>query len=119
MKIRKPWSLPESDIYTHVYDAISATIPDQSLSLRQMIMQFAFIGNERLEELVNRGFDGDEDDDDILGVDIGSLDFAEIHDRMIELEEIRQYALAVHAPAKLSHEDTHDNESATDEDKSE
>lgn len=115
MKIRKPWSLPESDIYTHVYDPISATIPDQSLSLRDMMLQFAYIGTERLEDIVNRGYDGDEDDDEILGVDVGALDFAEVHDRMTELESSRQYRLAVHAPAPAPSESAVENKSAIEE----
>lgn len=78
--------IPMSDVVTPVYDAVSKTIPDQSLSLRDMLLQFAYISGEKLSEIVNRGFNGDEDDDDILGVDVGALDFAEIHDRLMDLQ---------------------------------
>lgn len=78
--------IPYEEVVTHVYDAISKTIPDQSLGLRDMLMQFAYLDGRKLEEIVNRGYDGDEDDEDILGVDAGALDFAELHDRLIDLQ---------------------------------
>lgn len=88
--------IPIEVAQTKVYDAVSAFVPDQSLSLRQIMMQFAYIGNDKLQEIVNRGFDGDEDED-ILGVDVGALDFAEVHDRMVDmLESQRNSARAVH-----------------------
>lgn len=92
------WIDPEK-VLTKVTDHISATIPDQTIPLRDMILKFAYIGSERIEEIVNRGFDGDEDDDDILGVDVGALDYAEVHDRMHELIQARaNSARVVHAP---------------------
>lgn len=73
------------DAKTPVFDNVSKTVPDQSLSLRDMLLQFAYLDGRKLEEIVNRGFDGDEDDEDMLGVDAAALDFAELHDRLIEL----------------------------------
>lgn len=78
-----------------MYDAVSAFIPDQSLSLREMMMQFAYIGTEKLQEIVNRGFDGDEDDD-IIGVDVGALDYSEVHDRMLDMMNDYNSARALH-----------------------
>lgn len=80
---------------THVYDAVSAFVPDQSLSLREMMMQFAYIGSDKLQEIVNRGYDGDEDDD-LIGVDVGALDFSEVHDRMLDMMSDYNSARAVH-----------------------
>lgn len=90
--------IPWEDVVTPVYDAVSCAIPDQSLSLREMMMRFAYIGNERLSEIINRGYDGDEDDD-LLGVDVSALDFAEVHDRIMELRGKDQtFARSAHAP---------------------
>lgn len=47
-------------------------------------MQFSYLGEDKLSEIVNRGFDGDEDDG-LLGVDVSQLDFSEVHDRMVEM----------------------------------
>lgn len=91
------WIDPDKAL-TKVTDHISATIPDQTIPLRDMILKFAYIGSDRVEEIINRGFYGDEDDDDILGVDVGALDYAEIHDRMTELLDMRaNSARVVHA----------------------
>lgn len=93
------FAVPEEESVTKVFDHVSATIPDQTIPLRDMIMKFAYIGSERVEEIVNRGFYGDEDDEDILGVDVGALDFAEIHDRIRTLETaLQNRAKIVHAP---------------------
>lgn len=83
------------EVETPVYDNVGAFVPEQSLSLRQIMMQFAYIGNDKLQEIVNRGFDGDEDDD-LLGVDVGALDFAEVHDRMVEMLGNKPAARVVH-----------------------
>lgn len=97
--VRKAFNfLPEEETVTHVYDAVSATIPDQSLTLRELLMKFAYIGEDRLQELVNRGWD--DEDDDVLGVDVGSLDFAEVHDRVIELVQKQRDLRALHAPVE-------------------
>lgn len=92
-------NIPREDIVTPVFDKVSCTIPDQTLSLREMMLQFAYIGNDRLEDIINRGFDGDEDNDDILGVDAGALDYAEIHDRVLHLQEKQAFSRNLHQPA--------------------
>lgn len=98
--------IPIEDVYTHVYDAVSATIPDQTLSLRDILMKYSYIGTEKLEEIVNRGFDGDEDDD-MIGVDIGALDLAEVHDRMLELQAVQNSLRSVHVePAEDTQPET-------------
>lgn len=84
-----------SEVETPVIDSVSATIPDQTLSLRELLMKFSYIGTEKLEEIVNRGFDGDEDDD-LLGVDVGSLDLAEVHDRILYLQAEQNNVRSVH-----------------------
>ena len=91
--------IPHDDAVTHVYDAVSKTIPDQTLGLRDMLLQFAYIGTEKLSEIVNRGFDGDEDSD-LLGVDAGSLDYAEIHDRMLSMSRPARPVSAAPAPTQ-------------------
>lgn len=97
MKVKKQFQpMTDEQMCTRVFDDVSATIPDQSISLREMMMKFAYIGSERLEEIVNRGFDGDEDED-ILGVDVGALDFSEVHDRMVEMQA-NSSRRVVHAP---------------------
>ena len=83
-------------VVTSVYDCRSAFVPDQSLSLRELMTQFGFLGAERMSEIINRGFDGDEDDD-LLGVDVGALDYSEVHDRMLELMSSQKTTRAVHA----------------------
>lgn len=84
------------EVVTHVYDARSAFVPDQSLSLREMMLQFGFLGAERMQEVINRGFDGDEDED-LLGYDVGALDFSEVHDRMLDLMAIQSATRSIHA----------------------
>lgn len=84
--MRKGFSfISREDAVTPVRDHVSKTIPEQALGLRQMLMEFAYLGTEKLSEIVNRGYDGDEDDPNILGVDVGALDFAEVHDRWLDL----------------------------------
>lgn len=68
---------------TPVYDAVSMFVPDLSLSLPQIMAQFAYIGSERLSEVVNRGYNGDEDSDGD-GTTLQDLDFAEVHDRLMD-----------------------------------
>lgn len=69
-----------NEVVTPVLDHVSKFVPDQSLSLEQIMAEFAYIGNDKISEIVNRGYDGDEDSDN-LGVPANSLDFAELHDR--------------------------------------
>ena len=91
-------SCPPEDAETVVFDSVSAFIPDQALSLRDMMLQFAYIGSERMEDIVNRGFIGDEDDDN-GGYMPGALDFAEIHDRLLDDSLLVSSAgRVVHAP---------------------
>lgn len=100
------FAVPEEETLTIVHDHVSATIPDQTISLRDMIMKFAYLGTDKVEEIVNRGFYGDEDDDDILGVDVGALDYAEIHDRIINLETaFANRRKVVHAPSPVQEVD--------------
>lgn len=95
-------SCPPESAETPVFDSVSAFVPDQSLSLRDMMLQFAYIGSERMEEILNRGFIGDEDDDN-GGYMPGALDFAEIHDRLIQdAEVISSAGRVVHAPQPQS-----------------
>lgn len=99
MKVRKAFQFIEDEqSCTKIFDHVSATIPDQSISLRQMMMEFAYIGDDRLRDILERGWYEDEDDDDILGVDVGALDFAEVHDRALELMVLQKKTRAVHAP---------------------
>lgn len=83
--MRKGFFINRDCVATKVSDHVGKFVPEQCLSLREMLMQFAYISGEKVEEIVNRGFDGDEDDD-LLGVDVGALDFAEIHDRALYLQ---------------------------------
>lgn len=99
------------DVVTPIYDTVSATIPDQSLSLRELMLQFAYIGNDRLEDIVNRGFDGDEDDD-LLGVDVGALDLAEVHDRVLYMQEQKVFSRNLHQPLQEQVEEVAVEESA-------
>lgn len=98
--MRKGFFIKQEDVFTKVTDHVGQFVPDQSLSLRDMLLQFAYISGEKVEEIVNRGFDGDEDDD-VLGVDVGALDYAEIHDRALYLESaLSRSSTAVQEPAQ-------------------
>lgn len=81
--MRKGLFTDRERVLTPVFDRVSQFVPDQSLSLRELLMQFAYMSGEKVEEIVNRGFTGDEDED-ILGYDASQLDFTEIHDRLID-----------------------------------
>lgn len=83
------------DVVTRVYDKVSATIPDQALSLRELMLRFSYLGEDRMQDVVNRGFDGDEDED-LLGFDVSSLDYAEVHDRILELKAKDRNARSLH-----------------------
>lgn len=99
MKVRKAFQfIDDKQTCTKVIDKVSATIPDQSISLREMMLQFAYIGDDRIRDILERGWYEDEDADDILGVDVGALDFAEVHDRVLELMDLQKNTRAVHAP---------------------
>lgn len=82
--MRKPFKITKEDRQTPVFNRVSKFIPEQALSLRDMLEQFSFMSGERVSEIVNRGYIGDEDDDDVIGVDASALDFTEIHDRLID-----------------------------------
>lgn len=84
--MRKGFFINRDCVATKVTDHVGKFVPEQCLSLREMLMQYAYISGEKVEEIVNRGFVGDEDDD-LLGVDVGALDFAEIHDRALYLHK--------------------------------
>lgn len=77
--------IKREDVLTPVFDKVSKFIPEQAISLRQLLMEFSYMSDEKVSEIVNRGYFGDEDDDDIIGVDASAFDFTEIHDRMIDL----------------------------------
>ena len=82
--MRKPFKITKEDRQTPVFNRVSKFVPEQALSLREMLEQFSYLSGEKVSEIVNRGFVGDEDDEDVLGVDAGALDFTEIHDRLID-----------------------------------
>ena len=82
--MRKPFKITKEDRQTPVFNRVSKFVPEQALSLREMLEQFSYMSGEKVSEIVNRGFVGDEDDDDVLGVDASALDFTEIHDRLID-----------------------------------
>lgn len=110
MKVRKAFQFIEDvQACTKIFDHVSATIPDQSISLRQMMMEFAYIGDDRLRDILERGWYEDEDDDDIMGVDVGALDFAEVHDRALELMALQKNTRAVHAPVVVDNSVSEDN----------
>lgn len=96
--MRKGFFIKPEDVATHVYDAVSKFVPDQSLPLREMLLQFSYLSGEKLAEIVNRGFDGDEDDEFLEGLDVFQLDFAEIHDRLMDLQPKERKKVLTHAP---------------------
>lgn len=87
------FAIPEK-VVTKVFNHVSKFVPDQALPLRDLLLQFSYLGEEKMAEIVNRGFDGDEDDG-LLGVDVSQLDFSEVHDRMIDMRN----SLRMSAPA--------------------
>lgn len=82
--MRKPFKITKEERQTPVFNQVSMFVPEQALSLRRMLEEFSYLSGEKVSEIVNRGFIGDEDDDDVLGVDASALDFTEIHDRLID-----------------------------------
>lgn len=87
MSCKKAFKFYPDKVRTKVFNSVSLFVPDMSLSLPEIMSQFAFVGSERLSELVNRGYDGDEDSEGD-GTVLESLDFAEIHDRLIDITPI-------------------------------
>lgn len=83
MTCKKGFRFYPDKVATKVFNSVSLFVPDMSLSLPEIMSQFAFVGSERLSEIVNRGYDGDEDSEGD-GTVLESLDFAEIHDRLID-----------------------------------
>lgn len=96
--MRKGFFIDQNVVGTPVFDTVSKFVPDQSLPLREMLLQFSYLSGEKLGEIINRGFDGDEDDDFLLGVDASQLDFSEVHDRLIELTPKERKKVAAHKP---------------------
>lgn len=72
-------SLEDSDVITPVHDAVGLFVPEQSLSIREIIAQFSLVGTPTNEEL-SRGFNGDDTFDDDGYTDLNKLDIAELQE---------------------------------------
>lgn len=77
------FSLEESEMYTQVQDQVSMFVPDQSMSVRDIIQQFAISGQSLPIEPID---EGSEDFDD--AIDLRSLDIA-------ELQELSEHARSI------------------------
>lgn len=84
MKVRAGlFCLEEDEMYTQVQDQVSMFVPDQSMSVRDIIQQFAITGQALPTEPIE---DGSEDFDD--AIDLRSLDIA-------ELQELSEHARSI------------------------
>jgi hypothetical protein len=84
MKVRAGlFSLEEEEMYTEVQDQVSMFVPDQSMSVRDIIQQFALTGQALPTDPIE---EGSEDFDD--AIDLRSLDIA-------ELQELSEHARTI------------------------
>lgn len=90
MKIRKGFAfISMEEVTTPVIDSVGLFVPDQSLSIRDIIQKFAITGDVLgLQNAVDRGFDGTDEFDDDGWSDLQSMDIA-------ELQELRDRASVI------------------------
>lgn len=82
MKIRRGFEfIDPAEVVTPVKDHVGLFVPDQSLSVRDIITRFAITGDvSALRQAVERGFDGDDDFDEDGFTDLASMDIAELQE---------------------------------------
>ena len=90
------------EVKTRVHDHVGLFVPDQSLPLRDIIQKFALTGDSStLEDLVNRGFVGDEEFDDNGYTDLASMDIAEVEELYHRSQKfLADYEAALNRPVK-------------------
>lgn len=88
MKVRKQFiPLPDGVSFTPVLDSVSLTQPEMSLSIKQIIDRFAFVGEVPLGMMTFE--EPSVKDDELLfdSVDVERLDIAELEDLAHQLNE--------------------------------
>lgn len=98
MKIRKAFKfISKEEVTTPVNDPVGLFVPDQSLSIRDIIQKFAMTGDILgLQNAVDRGFDGTDEFDDEGWSDLQGMDIAELQ----ELRDRAQVILEDYARAR-------------------
>ena len=87
MKSRKNFcSLGDSSL-TKVYDAVSLTQPDMSLSIKDIIDRFAFVGDTPLGMMTFEEPSVKDDEKLFNSVDVERLDIAELEELALSLNE--------------------------------
>lgn len=93
MKVRRNFvALPADVSGTPVYDAVSLTQPDMSLSVQQIVEQFAFVGDTPLG-MMQYEEPTLKEDMELLGgaVDLDGLNIAELEELSLNLMERANY----------------------------
>lgn len=93
MKVRRNFvALPDEVSSTEVYDAVSMTQPDMSMSVKEIVEQFAFIGDTPLGMMTYQE-PTLRDDEALLGgaLDLDGLDIAELEELSTSLMERAEY----------------------------
>lgn len=93
MKVRRNFvALPDEVSSTEVYDAVSMTQPDMSMSVKEIVEQFAFIGDTPLGMMTYQE-PTLRDDESLLGgsLDLDGLDIAELEELSTSLMERAEY----------------------------
>lgn len=90
MKIRKGFEfISMEEVITPVIDSVGLFVPDQSLSIRDIIQKFAITGDVAgLQNAVDRGFDGTDEFDDDGWSDLQSMDIAELQELQERTKQI-------------------------------
>lgn len=121
MKVRRNFeALPEDVSGTPVHDAVSLTQPDMSLSVQQIVEQFAFVGDTPLGMMQYEEPTLKEDMELLCGaVDLDGLNIAELEELSVNLMERANYLRSQPpaAPAAVPDVGTKPNPAPSEEDK--
>lgn len=80
MRTRKAFVrvITHDELVTPVRDSVGLFVPDQSLSIKEIITRFAVTGDVSALQRLNDGLDGDDRWDDDGMTDLASMDIAEV-----------------------------------------
>lgn len=91
MKTRIPFTSIGDKSYTHVYDAESLTQPEMSLSVKEIVQRFAYLGETPVGMLSFAPPEIKDDERLFDSVDVERLDIAELEELAYNLNARAEY----------------------------
>lgn len=91
MKTRIQFHSLGKDSETPVFDAVSLTQPDMSLSIKEIVNRFAFLGDTPMGMFEFAPPEIKEDEKLFNGVDVERLDIAELEELAYQLNQRAEY----------------------------